>query len=133
MTFANRSLQILAIVLNRIYLFTEPYGTAWPLWNIREAATATLTANIPLLWPLLQYIFKLHSFAEPTDGRSYPLTKSSGRSRLGLRSQLSATEHEAGTSSEHINKTEASTGIWRHVQVTVQEDAAKGTDNFNLR
>ncbi|KAI0018169.1 hypothetical protein F4780DRAFT_536174 [Xylariomycetidae sp. FL0641] len=53
---------ILSAILNKFYSFTQPFGSAWTFWYIRESSTAIITSNLPFTWTLLQRIFKLRSF-----------------------------------------------------------------------
>jgi hypothetical protein len=55
---------ILSAVLNKYYSFTEPFGSAWTFWYIRESSTALITANLPFTWTLLQRVFNVTSFYE---------------------------------------------------------------------
>lgn len=41
---------VLAAVLNKMYSFTEPFGSLWTYWYVREASTALLVANLPFVW-----------------------------------------------------------------------------------
>ncbi|KAF2839618.1 hypothetical protein M501DRAFT_991640 [Patellaria atrata CBS 101060] len=53
---------ILSAVLNKYYSFTNPYGSLWTFWYVRESSTALLVANLPFTWTLLRRIFNLHAF-----------------------------------------------------------------------
>ncbi|KAI0458853.1 hypothetical protein F5B21DRAFT_527677 [Xylaria acuta] len=63
--FALGLFTIGAAVANKFYSFTEPYGTEWTYWYIRESSTALIVANIPFLWTTLRYLFRLTSFSLP--------------------------------------------------------------------
>jgi hypothetical protein len=54
---------IVAAALNKYYSFTNPFGTEWTIWYIRESYTALLCANLPLIYPLIQRIFKLRNWS----------------------------------------------------------------------
>jgi hypothetical protein len=41
---------ILAAILNKVYSFTQPFGTLWTFWYVRESSTALLVANLPFVW-----------------------------------------------------------------------------------
>jgi hypothetical protein len=53
---------IVAAVLNKYYSFTNPFGNEWTIWYLRESYTAILCANLPLIYPLIQRIFKLRNW-----------------------------------------------------------------------
>ena len=54
--------QILAAVLNKYYSFSQPFGSLWTFWYVRESSTALLVANLPFTWTLLRRIFNLRAF-----------------------------------------------------------------------
>jgi hypothetical protein len=54
--------QILAAVLNKYYSFSQPFGSLWTFWYVRESSTALLIANLPFIWTLLRRIFNLRAF-----------------------------------------------------------------------
>ena len=60
--FALGGFTILSAILNKYYSFTEPFGSAWTFWYIRESSTAIIVANLPLTWNLFRRIFHLRSF-----------------------------------------------------------------------
>ncbi|KAH9873719.1 hypothetical protein IAQ61_004345 [Plenodomus lingam] len=68
MIFLIGAFTIVAAVLNKYYSFTHPFGTQWTIWYIRESYTAILCANLPLTYPLVQRIFKLRNWSDPTNG-----------------------------------------------------------------
>lgn len=43
---------IIAAILNKIYSFTNPFGTEWVFWYVRESSTALIVANMPFVWGL---------------------------------------------------------------------------------
>jgi hypothetical protein len=59
----NVVLSIVAAALNKYYSFTNPFGTEWTIWYIRESYTALLCANLPLIYPLIQRVFKLRNWS----------------------------------------------------------------------
>ncbi|KAI0129022.1 hypothetical protein BJ170DRAFT_579305 [Xylariales sp. AK1849] len=79
--FALGIFTILSAILNKYYSFTEPFGSSWTFWYIRESSTAIITANLPFTWTLLQRTFNLRSF----NGRSSAAQTIDGVS-LGFRS-----------------------------------------------
>ncbi|RYC61748.1 hypothetical protein CHU98_g4452 [Xylaria longipes] len=60
--FALGLFTIGAAVANKYYSFSEPYGTHWTYWYIRESSTALIVANIPFLWTILRYFFNVTPF-----------------------------------------------------------------------
>lgn len=71
---------VVAAALNKYYSFLNPFGNDWVLWYLRESYTALLCANLPLIYPLVQRIFKLRNWNSISDTRSIhaPGTKSFG-------------------------------------------------------
>lgn len=63
---AANSNSIVAAVLNKYYSFTNPFGTEWTKWYLRESYTALLCANLPLIYPLIQKVFKLRNWNSET-------------------------------------------------------------------
>jgi hypothetical protein len=61
--------QILCAVLNKYYSFTQPYGSQWTFWYIRESSTAIIVANLALTWTLIRKIFSVGSFRGGTGRR----------------------------------------------------------------
>jgi hypothetical protein len=62
---------IVAAALNKYYSFTNPFGSEWTIWYLRESYTAILCANLPLTYPLIQRVFGLrnwNSHTYSTDG-----------------------------------------------------------------
>ncbi|KAK4903248.1 hypothetical protein LTR27_000176 [Elasticomyces elasticus] len=58
---------ILAAILNKVYsvcnnllqshpFFSQPYGSLWTYWYVRESSTALLVANLPFCWVLWRKI-----------------------------------------------------------------------------
>ena len=36
--------------MNKVYSFSEPFGSLWTYWYVRESSTALLVANLPYVW-----------------------------------------------------------------------------------
>lgn len=110
-------LQILSALLSKYYSFTEPFGSSWTFWYIRESSTALITANLPATWTLLRHHFHLSSFhaksSQRTTGQNISGFRSAyGNNRLGSRLHSTAgrgdedaMELGATDSQEQINKT----------------------------
>lgn len=65
--FALGIFVIVAAVLNKYYSFSEPYGSLWTFWYIREASTAMIVANLPYTWTLIRRVFNVGSFSGESD------------------------------------------------------------------
>lgn len=63
MSATNTISSIIAAGLNKYYSFTNPFGTEWTIWYLRESYTAILCANLPLIYPLIQRLFKLRNWS----------------------------------------------------------------------
>ncbi|KAF9699614.1 hypothetical protein EKO04_002517 [Ascochyta lentis] len=69
---------VVAAALNKYYSFSNPFGTDWVLWYLRESYTALLCANLPLTYPLIQRVFSLrnwNSYSGNTDTIHGPSTR----------------------------------------------------------
>jgi hypothetical protein len=75
-------IQILSAILNKYYSFSQPYGTDWTYWYIRESSTAIIVANLPFTWTLLQRVFNVRSFHGKSTGAT-PARTSRIRSAYG--------------------------------------------------
>lgn len=69
---------ILSALLSKYYSFTEPFGSSWTFWYIRESSTALITANLPATWTLIRHHFHLSSFNHKSSGRTTGGNLSSG-------------------------------------------------------
>ncbi|KAH7029264.1 uncharacterized protein B0I36DRAFT_411099 [Microdochium trichocladiopsis] len=115
--FLLGSFTILSALLSKYYSFTEPFGSAWTFWYIRESSTALITANLPATWTLIRHRFHLSSFNAKSSQRTGPNISSGFRSgypnnRHGSRLHSTAgrgdedaMELGATDSQEQINKT----------------------------
>ncbi|KAJ9663617.1 hypothetical protein H2201_005578 [Coniosporium apollinis] len=61
---------ILSAVLNKYYSFSQPFGSMWTFWYVREASTALLVGNLPFTWTLLRRVFKLNAFENSSRNNS---------------------------------------------------------------
>ncbi|KAL5116957.1 hypothetical protein ACEQ8H_005175 [Pleosporales sp. CAS-2024a] len=64
--FMIGAFNIVAAVLNKYYSFTNPFGTEWTIWYLRESYTAIFCANLPLIYPLIQRVFHLRNWSGET-------------------------------------------------------------------
>ncbi|KAH9905642.1 hypothetical protein F4778DRAFT_727017 [Xylariomycetidae sp. FL2044] len=131
--FALGVFTILSAILNKFYSFTEPFGSAWTFWYIRESSTAIITANLPFTWTLLQRIFNLTSFAgkSSSNRRTGELSGGQLQSHYANDRTIRTTirrgdyDHELADfsptgSQEQINKTfDAPLKIYQHHEITV--------------
>ncbi|KAJ6442495.1 acetamidase [Purpureocillium lavendulum] len=141
--FALGGFTILSAILNKYYSFSEPYGSAWTFWYIRESSTAIIVANLPLTWTLFRRMFNLRSFNGGSDysktrsGHPTSTVRSQGQRRNPGRSYISAGEgrdgmHDLGPaeSQEQINKDDdygISLKIYQRRDVQVKSEPAAGT------
>ena len=75
--FCIGAFTIVAAVLNKYYSFTNPFGTEWTIWYLRESYTAILCANLPLTYPLIQSVFGLRNWNSHTYSADSPYGPSS--------------------------------------------------------
>ncbi|KAJ1325871.1 hypothetical protein MN608_09070 [Microdochium nivale] len=137
---------ILSALLSKYYSFTEPFGSAWTFWYIRESSTALITANLPALWTLIRHHFHLSSFNAKSSARGTTGANISSGFRAGYPSNRhgsrlhstvtrgggdeDAMELGAADSQERINKTYMMPlQIYKQqeVQVEVQVGPVKGS------
>ncbi|KAH7076950.1 hypothetical protein BKA63DRAFT_293628 [Paraphoma chrysanthemicola] len=87
---------IVAAALNKYYSFTNPFGTEWTVWYLRESYTALLCANLPLIYPLIQRVFRLRNWNSNTyDGEAdYRMSSRRQRSRPTLDSMRANSTRE---------------------------------------
>lgn len=52
---------VIAAILNKVYSFSQPFGSDWIYWYVRESSTALIVANLPFVWLLYRKIFGIHS------------------------------------------------------------------------
>ena len=89
---------ILAAILNKVYSFSEPFGSAWTYWYVRESSTAMLVANLPFVWTCWRWVFGVSTIA----GGSHRsicqnnATCTNIQAEPKISSQSLATEHDPG-------------------------------------
>ncbi|KAB2570062.1 Family decarboxylase [Lasiodiplodia theobromae] len=118
--FGLGTFSILSAILNKFYSFTEPFGSAWVFWYVRESSTAILTANIPFTWTLLQRTLNIGSFAGSSRGRSRTTYHQFNHSHSTKNATISRKvprqdDLERNDSQEQIVPLE----IWQNVQLSV--------------
>jgi len=67
---------VLAAVLNKVYSFTQPFGSLWTYWYVRESSTALLVANLPFIWALWRWVAHIKTTNDTSrarQGNSVPL------------------------------------------------------------
>ncbi|EME49087.1 hypothetical protein DOTSEDRAFT_84550 [Dothistroma septosporum NZE10] len=57
---------VLAAILNKVYSFSQPFGSLWSFWYVREASTALLVANLPFVWKVFATVTGLKSSSAGT-------------------------------------------------------------------
>ena len=107
---------IIAAVLNKYYSFTNPFGTEWTIWYLRESYTALLCANLPLIYPLIQRIFKLRNWGSGAyeTSNQYRLNSNPTRPRLvqhPWERQKPKATHQSLRSHRSIHRSESQEGI----------------------
>lgn len=69
---------IVCAILNKIYSFTNPFGSEWVFWYVRESSTALIVANMPFVWSFYRRLLHLGSGTKET-ARHDPLDTLSSR------------------------------------------------------
>ncbi|KAF7189768.1 hypothetical protein HII31_08875 [Pseudocercospora fuligena] len=67
---------VLAAILNKVYSFSDPFGSLWTYWYVRESSTAILVANLPFVWKLISCFLELCGIRTSVSG-SHTATKAS--------------------------------------------------------
>lgn len=106
--FALGIFVIVAAVLNKYYSFSEPYGSMWTFWYIREASTAMIVANLPYTWTLIRKVFKVGSFDGESDSEVKYHSSRSARGRS--KPKRSLTHSHAPSVQGHIVTSKTSSG-----------------------
>ncbi|KAL1305133.1 hypothetical protein AAFC00_002058 [Neodothiora populina] len=92
---------ILCAILNKYYSFTQPFGSLWTFWYVRESSTALLVTNLPYIWTVLRRVFKFKALdstiSEGTYG-STPLSRM--RSAVPFTNNQRRTQVEQGLDPE---------------------------------
>lgn len=88
--FSLGSFVILCAILNKYYSFTDPFGSKWTNWYVRESSTAILTANMPYLWALIRRVGHFRALDSITSNRySYTFSQTNNNTkRSQMRSQV---------------------------------------------
>ena len=93
---------ILSAALNKYYSFTQPFGSSWTFWYVRESSTAFIVANIPYTWTLLRRVFNLKAFHIEECDRPVPFHSS--RSAQGRHAaRRSGSERGSGNHANLLN------------------------------
>ncbi|KAG6000550.1 hypothetical protein E4U21_005346 [Claviceps maximensis] len=110
--FALGVFTILSAILNKFHSFTNPFGSEWIFWYIRESSTAIIVTNLPLTWTVFRRLFNLSSFsssehsskmraAKLGPGSLYHTTHSRTQTRSYIK-QGDANGDDVNCSEEHI-------------------------------
>ncbi len=87
---------ILAAILNKVYSFSQPYGSLWTFWYTRESSTALLVANLPFAFTLWLKIPGVRSLVGMSNDRTEkPIY---GEDGTKLNGADDANEHSSGGS-----------------------------------
>ncbi|KAK5111994.1 hypothetical protein LTR62_004528 [Meristemomyces frigidus] len=105
---------VLAAILNKVYSFTEPFGSLWTYWYVRESSTALLVANLPFVWTFWRRITGTAS----TNG----LSRHNSTSPEEIMSQRS---EKTGSAARRGSARRPST-LWRIPSATVPADVEMG-------
>ncbi|KAF2266077.1 hypothetical protein CC78DRAFT_164723 [Lojkania enalia] len=128
---------IIAATLNKYYSFTHPFGQEWTIWYLRESYTAILCANLPLIWPILQRIFKLNNWSQRSynSGPYGTQTRSRGplsvfksnapKSRLRSEPDSNIGNLRRPESQEQINAIVEPLKIYQNTEISVHSSDAK--------
>lgn len=100
---------ILAAILNKVYSFSEPFGSLWTYWYVRESSTALLVANLPFVWTFWRRVTGMtsvngksrHDSISPEDVLSNRSEKPATRRRSSARRQPSFPWHIDATELRH--------------------------------
>ncbi|KAI1123130.1 hypothetical protein F5Y10DRAFT_58407 [Nemania abortiva] len=85
--FALGLFTIGAAIANKYYSFSEPWGSQWTYWYIRESSTALIVSNVPFLWTTLRFFFRLTSFHGPAASKNtapQTLASAYGHNAMGV-------------------------------------------------
>ncbi|TKA77249.1 hypothetical protein B0A55_06149 [Friedmanniomyces simplex] len=61
---------ILAAILNKVYSFSQPFGSLWTYWYVRESSTALLVANLPFVWTFWRRVATGHGSIDGVSRRA---------------------------------------------------------------
>lgn len=122
--FSLGSFVILCAILNKYYSFTQPFGSEWTYWYVRESSTAILTANVPYVWALIRRVFSFRAL-DSTSGNRYTYTQSNlndTRMRTQTKSAKAPTTQEIDMDHLIADSESQKEGIHREIHITVTED-----------
>ncbi|KAI1184388.1 hypothetical protein F5B17DRAFT_83514 [Nemania serpens] len=68
--FALGIFTIGAAIANKYYSFTQPWGTKWTYWYLRESSTALIVANAPFLWTTVVFFLRLTPLSSSPSART---------------------------------------------------------------
>ncbi|KAK5175282.1 uncharacterized protein LTR77_000420 [Saxophila tyrrhenica] len=75
---------IVAAILNKIYSFTQPFGSEWTYWYTRESSTALCVANLPFVWALWRRPFGVESIHGQSRQNSLSPKNALSRTNTGM-------------------------------------------------
>lgn len=120
---------IISSILNKVYSFTNPFGTEWVFWYVRESSTALIVANLPFVWLLYRRLFGLSgSVKEMTQQQqrsSLPLSNPRSINKAhGASGSFEADAMDIGATKDNVHTSPVETddsGGRAHRGVTLQE------------
>lgn len=128
--FSLGSFVILCAILNKFYSFTQPFGSEWTYWYVRESSTAILTANAPYLWALIRRVFHFRSLGS-TSGQRYGYTQTYTGNNMPIQSRkASKSTHVQEMDMDDLLRADPELGdggIHRAVEFHVTEDSRQAS------
>ncbi|KAJ2984777.1 hypothetical protein NUW58_g5883 [Xylaria curta] len=119
--FALGFFTIGAAIANKYYSFTQPFGTDWTNWYVRESSTALIVANIPFLWTSLRFFFRLTSFSNTPASKSTN-TKGGGQQVLSSFEPLKSQEDIKYYNDNIPLK------IYKHQEIRITSEVSDGSE-----
>ncbi|EAW11018.1 putative UbiD family decarboxylase [Aspergillus clavatus NRRL 1] len=129
---------ILCSILSKYYSLSQPYGSRWVDWYVREAATAVVVTNMPQTWTLCRRLFNWKSFAHTSYARSQNKYATHGDrstvqlSRFRADKSLVRSGVDPAESGEYFPR-EQPLEIWAHRQFQVTDEVDEGRRQSSSR
>ncbi|KAM3415803.1 hypothetical protein BST61_g9312 [Cercospora zeina] len=84
---------ILAAILNKVYSFSEPFGSMWTYWYVRESSTALLVANLPFVWGIWRKLLGFKDSVAASMDTARPTSDECRRKSSALPAELATVWH----------------------------------------
>ncbi|KAF2186421.1 hypothetical protein K469DRAFT_571958 [Zopfia rhizophila CBS 207.26] len=129
---------VFAAAKNKYESFTSPFSVDWVIWYLREMFTAMLCANLPLTRPVVQRVFGIEGWTQPSSvsaryGQSSRTRSSSYRLRqhsTTITSNSTKSKYPnavaRSASEEHINQHTSPLEVLYETEVRVERAPADG-------